>query len=104
QARQGMVQAASAYLPQLTASYARSRTELPDSAVDGLRRQAAGSVLQNAAGALFGNTGAPPVITYGQAGIGVLSGIGAYRAADDDIDTYAASFDAGLLLFDGFAR
>jgi len=104
QARQRMVQAASAYLPQLSANYRRSSTELSDSTVDAIRRGAAGSILQSAAGAIFDSSGAPPVITYGQAAFGIYSGIGVYRGADEDIDTYGASLDAGFLLFDGFAR
>lgn len=104
QARQRMVQASSAYLPQVSASYRYADTQLPDATVAGIRRQAIGSVVQSGIGALFPNSTIPDAVRYGRAGIGVLTGLAAYQRADENIETYSASLEAGFLLFDGFAR
>lgn len=106
QAHQKVVQARSAYFPQATATYRATHTELPDNAVDGLRLQAAGQVLPNAAlSSRFGLLGnINPVTSGANAAYSLARGIRTALSIPDDQESYELSLQLNYLLFDGLSR
>lgn len=106
QAHQRVVQARSAYYPQATASYTATHTELPDTLVDGLRLQASGQVLPNAALAgRFGLLGpSSPLNAAANTAYTLARGIRSALSIPDNQESYELSLQLNFLVFDGLAR
>ena len=108
QARQQVVQASSAYLPQASLNYRYANTELPDNVVEAQRLQSLVSILpsasQSASLGQFVAGVASPLRAFSNAAYSLSNGVDGYLSLQDDIDTYRASLEMGYVVFDGFGR
>jgi len=108
QARQRVVQARSAYFPQLSAEYTASHTELPEQTLEDAKDQLRTQTLSQAGqslGRVFTSDN-PLERTGALAGtaFGLYTGGIAYDSIDDSVEQYRATLNARYLVFDGFAR
>lgn len=108
QARQRVVQARSAYFPQISAEYTATHTALPDQALEDAKTQAR-TQIQSQIGQSIGqafNSSNPNAGINALAGtaFGLYTGSIAYDMIDDSVEQYKASLSARYLVFDGFAR
>lgn len=108
QARQRVVQARSAYFPQISAEYTATHTELSAQTLEDARAQARsqvqGQITQGIGQAFTSDNPNAALGALGGTAFGLVSGSLAYDMIDDSVEQYKASLSARYLVFDGFAR
>lgn len=108
QARERVKQARSSYLPQISAEYTATHTELSDQTLqeanEQVRRQVISGLGQSVGRAFSSSNPNAGVSAATGALFNLYTGSIAYDSIDDSVERYQANVTAQFLVFDGFAR